>query len=175
MTDVSQHAAVQRVAQTLVGLGVQGEIRVLDDAARTAQAAADALGIEVGQIANSLVFVSVPAVADPDQGRHQLGDPGEPLLIMTSGAHRVDTHKVADLLGLADLQRATPEIVRAATGFAIGGVAPVGHPTSVRTFVDIALSRYDVVWAAAGHPHTVFPTSYEELVRITGGQPIEVS
>ncbi|WP_426566610.1 YbaK/EbsC family protein [Angustibacter sp. McL0619] len=174
MADLTEHNAVARVTQTLAGLGVQGQVRVLDDAARTAQAAADALGVEVSQIANSLVFVSVPAVADPDQGRHELGVPGEPLLIMTSGGHRVDTHKVADLIGVADLQRATPEIVRAATGFAIGGVAPVGHLTPVRTFIDIALSRYDVVWAAAGHPHTVFPTSYEELVRITGGQPIEV-
>ncbi|WP_460461394.1 YbaK/EbsC family protein [Angustibacter peucedani] len=176
MSDLAAHAAVTRVTETLAGLGVRGQVRVLDDAARTAQAAAEQLGVEVGQIANSLVFVGVAAVTDPDAGRHvRDGDGSEPLLVMTSGAHRVDTHKVADLLGLADLQRATPEIVRAATGFAIGGVAPVGHLVPVRTFVDVALSRYDVVWAAAGHPHTVFPTSYEELVRITGGQPIEVT
>ena len=145
MADLSGHDAVLRVTQTLEGLGVQGQVRVLDDAARTAQAAADALGVEVGQIANSLVFVTVPAVADPEQGRHELGAPGEPLLILTSGAHRVDTHKVADLIGVADLQRATPEIVRAATGFAIGKITPVGHLTPIRTFVDIALSHYDIV------------------------------
>src|SRR4051812_42478174 len=104
MVDLSEHSAVTRVTETLAGLGVQGRVRVLDDAARTAQAAAEALGVDVGQIANSLVFVSVPVVADPEQGRHELGSPGEPLLILTSGAHRVDTHKVADLLGLADLQ-----------------------------------------------------------------------
>lgn len=177
MPDLTAHAAVTRVVAALEALGVRGEVRVLDDAAPTAQAAADQLGVDVGQIANSLVFVGVPAVSDPDAGRHLRDDdaPGEPLLVLTSGAHRVDTHKVADLLGLADLQRATPEIVRAATGFAIGGVAPVAHLTPVRTFVDVALSRYDVVWAAAGHPHTVFPTSYEELVRITGAQPVEVT
>jgi prolyl-tRNA editing enzyme YbaK/EbsC (Cys-tRNA(Pro) deacylase) len=175
MSDLTQHSAVVRVSETLEGLGVHGEVKVLDDAARTAQAAADALGVQVGQIANSLVFVAVPPVVDPGQGRHQRLPEGEPLLILTSGAHRVDTHKVADLLGLAGLQRATPEIVRSATGFAIGGVAPVAHVTAIRTFVDVALSRYDVIWAAAGHPHTVFPTSYEELVRITGGQPLEVA
>jgi len=175
MTDLSAHAAVSRVIETLAALGVRGEVRTLDDAARTAQAAADQLGVEIGQIANSLVFVAVPGAIDPDAGRHARDTEIEPLLILTSGAHRVDTHKVADLIGLADLQRATPEIVRAATGFAIGGVAPVGHMTAVRTFIDVALSRYDVVWAAAGHPHTVFPTTYEELVRITGGQPLEVA
>ncbi len=176
MSDHASHAAVTRVVAALEALGVRGEVRVLDDAARTAQAAAEQLGVEVGQIANSLVFVGVSAASDPDAGRHVRDDDhGEPLLVLTSGAHRVDTHKVADLLGLADLQRATPEIVRTATGFAIGGVAPVGHLTPVRTLVDVALSRHDVVWAAAGHPHTVFPTSYEELVRITGGQPVEVS
>ncbi len=173
--DLSEHESVSRVVRTLAGLGVRGEVHVLGDAVRTAKAAADALGVEVGQIANSLVFVGIPAIIDPEQGRHERSPLGEPLLILTSGAHRVDTQKVADLLGLAGLERATPEIVRAATGFAIGGVAPVGHVTDVRTFVDVALARYDVVWAAAGHPHTVFPTTYEELVRITGGQSLEVT
>ena len=173
--DLSEHSAVSRVLQALGDLGVSGAVRVLGDAVRTAKAAADALGIEVGQIANSLVFVGVPAITDPGQGRHERSPDGEPLLILTSGAHRVDTQKVADLLGLAALERATPETVRAATGFAIGGVAPVGLVTPVRTIVDVALARYDVVWAAAGHPHAVFPTTYEELVRITGGQSLEVA
>lgn len=173
--DLSQHEAVARVVRTLGGLGVRGEVQVLGDAVRTAAAAAAALGVEVGQIANSLVFVGVPVADDPAHGRHAGAPQGEPLLILTSGAHRVDTQKVADLLGLAALDRATPETVRAATGFAIGGVAPVGLLTAVRTFVDVALARYDTVWAAAGHPHTVFPTTYEELMRITGGQSLEVA
>lgn len=148
---------------------------MLSDSARTAAEAAEALGVEVGQIASSLVFVTVPAASDSSHGRYERADCAEPLLVLTSGAHRVDVHKVADLLGLAGLDRAGADTVRAATGFAIGGVAPVGRPVPLRTLVDVALSRYDVVWAAAGHPHAVFPTTYDELLRITGGQPAEVS
>ena len=91
--------------------------------------------------------------------------------MLTSGAHRVDTAKVAALLGVGALRRATPEFVRAATGQAIGGVAPVGHPAPLRTLVDVALAGHEVVWAAGGVPHVVFPTTYEELLRITGGDP----
>src|SRR4051794_18581351 len=113
MPDLVAHSAVTRVAGALEQLGVRGQVRVLDDAARTAQAAAEQLGVEVGQIANSWFFGGARGVPPPDAGRHSReDDAGEPLLVMTSGAHRVDTHKVADLLGLADLQRATPEIVR---------------------------------------------------------------
>lgn len=153
------HPAVQRVRATLSDLGATGEVRVLDDAARTAQAAADQIGCPVGAIANSLVFV-----AD-----------GEPLLVLTSGAHRVDTAKVAGLLGVSEVRRADPDTVRSATGMVIGGVAPVGHPAPLRTLVDVELGTYDVVWAAAGHAHTVFPTSYDELLRITGGTAAEVA
>jgi prolyl-tRNA editing enzyme YbaK/EbsC (Cys-tRNA(Pro) deacylase) len=176
MNDPTQHPSVLRVRDALVGLGAHGydQVRVLDDSARTAKGAAEALGVEVGQIASSLVFVTVTPATDPEHGRHERTGHGEPLLVLTSGAHRVDTRKVADLLGLVGLDRATPELVKASTGFSIGGVAPVGHPTPLRTVVDVALSRFDVVWAAAGHPHTVFPTTYDELVRITGGQPVEV-
>jgi len=172
--DPATHPSVLRVQQVLAGLAVTGRVRVLDDAARTAVEAAAALGVQVGQIASSLVFVTVPAAAEPAHGRHLRAEGGEPLLVLTSGAHRVDVTKVADLLGLAGLDRPGADVVRAATGFAIGGVAPVGHPVPLRTLVDVALSRYDVVWAAAGHPHVVFPTSYDELLRITGGQPAEV-
>lgn len=175
MADPTRHPSVLRVQETLAGLGVHGKVRVLDGSARTAKDAAAALGIEVGQIASSLLFVTVTAVRDPEHGRHERDGHGEPLLVLTSGAHRVDTHKVADLLGLDGLDRATPELVRASTGFAIGGVAPVGHPAPLRTLVDVALARFDVVWAAAGHPHAVFPTTYDELVRVTGGQPVEVA
>ncbi len=174
MVDPSLSPSVLRVRQALADLGAQGELRVLADSARTARDAAAQLGVEVGQIASSLLFRTVPPVLDPDHGRHELEGTEEPLLVLTSGAHRVDTRKVADLLGVAGLDRATPDDVRTATGFAIGGVAPVGHPQPLRTLVDVDLARHQVVWAAAGHPHAVFPTSYEELLRLTGGTAAEV-
>jgi prolyl-tRNA editing enzyme YbaK/EbsC (Cys-tRNA(Pro) deacylase) len=153
------HPNVERVAAALREHGATGEIVELPDSARTAQAAADQLGCEVGAIANSLVF-------DAD---------GTPLLVMTSGAHRVDTGKVALLVGAEKVLRATPEFVREATGQTIGGVAPVGHPAPIRTLVDVWLDKYDEVWAAGGLAHTVFPTGYAELLKITGGTPAEVS
>ena len=151
-------ASVERVRRALAGHGATGAIRWLDDSARTAAAAAEQLGITPAQIANSLVFT-----AD-----------GEPVLVMASGAHRVDTAKLAVALGAQTVERAAPEAVRSATGFAIGGVAPVGHPSPLRTLVDEALSAYDVVWAAGGHPRSVFPTTYAELLRITGGTAADV-
>jgi prolyl-tRNA editing enzyme YbaK/EbsC (Cys-tRNA(Pro) deacylase) len=147
-----------RFAGVLTDLGVAGAVRVLPESASTAAAAAAQLGCEVGAIANSLVFA-----AD-----------GAPLLVMTSGAHRVDTARVASLIGAAVVSRADARSVRAWTGQVIGGVGPVGHPAPIRTLVDVWLAKYDVVWAAAGHPHTVFPTSFDELVRITGGTSAEV-
>jgi len=155
---VHSHPSVVRVTARLAELGAGGQVRTLDDAARTAAQAAAQLGIEVAQIANSLVFA-----AD-----------GAPLLVMASGGHRVDTAKVAGLVGAASVDRATPEFVREHTGFAIGGVAPVAHPEPLRTLVDTELERYDEVCAAAGHPHTVFPTTYAELLRITGGEPADI-
>ena len=139
-------------------LGVAGEVRELPEAAPTAAAAAAQLGCELGAIANSLVFS-----AD-----------GAPLLVMTSGAHRVDTAKVASLIGASEVARADARSVRDWTGQAIGGVAPVGHPSPIRTLVDTWLDKYDEIWAAGGHPHTVFPTSYAELIRITNGTPADV-
>ena len=139
-------------------LGARGAVQVLPESAPTAAAAAEQLGCEVGAIANSLVFA-----AD-----------GVPLLVMTSGAHHVDTGRVAALVGADVVARATARSVREWTGQAIGGVGPVGHPAPVRTLVDRWLAKYDVVWAAAGHPHTVFPTSFDELVRITGGTAADV-
>ena len=147
-----------RFAYTLKSQGVTGEVRELPEPAPTAAAAAEQLGCEVGAIANSLVF-------DAD---------GVPLLVMTSGAHRVDTSRVASLVGASVVARADARSVREWTGQAIGGVGPVGHPAPIPTLVDTWLSRYDVVWAAAGHPHTVFPTSFEELIRITAGTPADV-
>jgi prolyl-tRNA editing enzyme YbaK/EbsC (Cys-tRNA(Pro) deacylase) len=158
------HPNVQAVQDALDGSGARDaagrpcQIRMLDDAVHTAAAAAAALDVEVGQIANSLIF-------DAD---------GEPLLVLTSGAHRVDTGIVARGLGVAKLGRATPEFVREHTGQPIGGVAPLGHPKPVRTLVDAHLARYDEIWAAGGVPRAVFPTTYEELLRITAGTPTEV-
>ena len=147
-----------RFAAVLRDLGVAGEVRELPESAPTAAAAATQLGCELGAIANSLVFS-----AD-----------GAPLLVMTSGAHRVDTARVAALIGASRVGRADARSVREWTGQAIGGVAPVGHPSPIRTLVDTWLDKYDVIWAAGGHPHTVFPTSYAELIRITNGSPADV-
>ena len=152
------HKNAEHVAAQLQELGVSGQVQELPEPAPTAATAAAQLGCEVGAIANSLVFS-----AD-----------GEPLLVLTSGAHRVDTAKVAAELGAQKIGRADPEFVYASTGQRIGGVAPVGHPRPIRTLVDNALADYNVVWAAAGHVHTVFPTSFSELVRITSGAPADV-
>jgi prolyl-tRNA editing enzyme YbaK/EbsC (Cys-tRNA(Pro) deacylase) len=152
------HGNAEHVATALRTLGVVGQVRELAEPAPTAATAAAQLGCEVGAIANSLVFS-----AD-----------GDPLLVLTSGAHRVNTAKVAAELGVQKVGRAEPEFVYAATGQPIGGVAPVGHPKPIRTLIDTALAGYEVVWAAAGHVHTVFPTSFDELVRITSGVPADV-
>jgi prolyl-tRNA editing enzyme YbaK/EbsC (Cys-tRNA(Pro) deacylase) len=153
------HPSAMKVAGVLRELGVTGDVRELPGPAPTAATAAAQLGCEVGAIANSLVFN-----AD-----------GAPLLVLTSGAHRVDTGKVAALVGADKVRRADPDFVRQSTGQVIGGVAPVGHPAPLRTLVDTELGAYEVVWAAAGHVHTVFATSFGELVRITGGTPATVA
>jgi prolyl-tRNA editing enzyme YbaK/EbsC (Cys-tRNA(Pro) deacylase) len=163
---VADHPCVVRVREALEATGAQGQVVVLDDHARTAAAAAEQLGVTVAQIANSLVF-AVPDDAAPG-GRRAL-------LVLTSGAHRVDTARVAALIGAPRLDRADADFVRVSTGFAIGGVAPVGHVAPLQTLVDDALAEHAEVWAAAGHPRTVFATSFDELVRITGGQPATVA
>lgn len=155
---VADHPAVARVRQALSSGGAAGEIRVLEEAARTAVQAAEHLGVDVGQIANSLVFT-----AD-----------GAPLLVLASGIGRVDLTLVAAAVGARAVRRAHPDIVREHTGFVIGGVAPVGHLHPITTVVDAHLASYDVVWAAAGHPHAVFPTTYDELCRLTGGRTATV-
>ncbi|HEY0002150.1 MAG TPA: YbaK/EbsC family protein [Actinoplanes sp.] len=154
------HPNVIAVREALAAAGGSvPQVVILDEAVHTAAAAAAALGVEVGQIANSLIF-------DAD---------GEPLLVLTSGAHRVDTAKVSAALGVARLRRASPEFVREHTGQAIGGVAPLGHPKPVRTLVDTALAEFQVVWAAGGVPRAVFPITYAELVRVTAGTPVVVA
>lgn len=152
------HPNTDRVVAALRATGCAAEVVELSEPARTAAEAAALLGVSVGQIANSLVFT-----AD-----------GEPLLVMTSGANRVDTAALGERIG-ATVERADPATVRAATGFPIGGVAPVGFPAPLRVLVDEDLLGYDAVWAAAGTPHTVFPTTGAELVRITGGAPVRVT
>ncbi len=152
------HRNVRTVVAALEKAGVDSPVVVLPDSAPTAAAAADQLGCDVAAIANSLVF-------DAD---------ATPVLVMTSGAHRVDTTLVAEHLGVRALRRASAEFVRTHTGQPIGGVAPVGHPAPLRTLVDEWLARHETVWAAAGHPHTVFATTFDELMRITGGEPVAV-
>lgn len=157
MTDL--HPNVARVARALHDGGARGEVRQLDSSTRTAQEAADTLGVPVGAIVKSLVFT-----ADDS-----------PVLVLASGDHQVDTAKVAAALAVTTVRRADADTVRAATGFPIGGVAPVAHPQPLRTVVDRHLATYDVLWAAAGTPHAVFPTGYDELVRLTGGDPADVA
>lgn len=154
-----EHPAITRFRDVLARRGGTGRVVVLPDSVHTAPLAAAALGCEVGAIANSLLF-------DAD---------GSPVLILTSGAHRVDTGKVAAELGVSTLGRATPEFVRTHTGQVIGGVSPIAHPAPVPTYIDPWLQRYDEVWAAAGHASAVFSTSYDELVRLTAATPLEVA
>jgi prolyl-tRNA editing enzyme YbaK/EbsC (Cys-tRNA(Pro) deacylase) len=154
------HANCEAVDAVLAAAGAEGRVRILDEAAPTAAAAAALVGVEVGAIANSLVFRTAE---------------GTPLLVLTSGAHRVDTAKVARLVPTPTLGRADADFVYAATGQRIGGVAPIGHPAPITTIVDVALGEYPQVWAAGGIPHAVFPTSFAELVRLTGGTPAEVA
>lgn len=133
----------------MISNGLSTEITVLAESARSAAEAASALGIEVGQIASSIIF--------------KLSDQ-KPLLVITSGRHRVDTELVADKLGIDKLDRVDADYVKENSGFSIGGVAPIGwtNPPAI-VIIDEALSEYEVVWAAAGHPHAVFPSSFNEL------------
>ena len=159
MEGVKEKAAVKRVLAALLEHGLEGEVHVLSDSARTAQEAATALGIEVGQIASSLIFKL------PDES---------PLLIITSGRHRVDTDLVAKKLGIEELVRVDADYVKEKSGFSIGGVAPIGWVSPATVLIDQALNDYEVVWAAAGHPYAVYPTSYAELIECTGAKPMVV-
>jgi prolyl-tRNA editing enzyme YbaK/EbsC (Cys-tRNA(Pro) deacylase) len=159
MSEILNSASVLRVREALDKAALSAEILELPGAARTAKAAADFLGCEIGQIANSLVF------------RMQSG---APLLVMSSGAKRVDLERLAAVTGEA-IGKADADFVRRATGFAIGGVAPVGHAEPLRTFVEESLASYRDIWAAAGHPHTVFRLTYDDLLRITRGTAVQVA
>ena len=152
------HPNCEAVNDILQAAGLAGRVQMLDEAVSTARAAAAYLGCPVGAIANSLIFAT---------------DAGAPLLIMTSGAHRVDMIKVGELLGV-ELRRASADFVREHAGQPIGGVAPVGHPQPIPTIVDRALADYDELWAAGGIPHAVFPLTYRELLLLTGGSELDV-
>ena len=154
----TEPAAIARFRDAHAALGGTGEIVILPESVHTAALAAAALGCEVGAIANSLLF---------DTG-------GSPVLILTSGSHRVDTQLTSERIGVKQLKRATPEFVREHTGQVIGGVSPIAHPTAVPTWLDRELRRYDVIWAAAGHPAAVYSTTYDELLAMTDAQEIEV-
>jgi prolyl-tRNA editing enzyme YbaK/EbsC (Cys-tRNA(Pro) deacylase) len=154
----TEHPSIIRFRDEHARRGGSGEIVILPESVHTAALAAQALGCEVGAIANSLVF----------------DDHGTPVLILTSGAHRVDTERTAATIGAGRLARAKPEFVREHTGQVIGGVSPIGHPAPVPTYIDSWLKQYDVVWAAAGHPAAVYSTTYDELVAMTGATGIEV-
>lgn len=160
MEEVLANPSVIRVSLLLKELGCLGEPTILSESARTALDAANALGIEVGQVASSIVF-KLPS--------------GNALLVITSGRHRVDTELVAKNLGVDKLHRADADFVKSASGFSIGGVSPLGWISKPEIIlIDEALSDYDVVWAAAGHPHAVYPTTYDELIQCTGAQPMIV-
>ena len=160
MDGILEKAAVRRFIDAANSLGVKGQINILAETARTAVDAANGLGIEVGQIASSLIF-TLPS--------------GNPLLIITSGRHRVDTELVAKNLNIAELGRADANYVKEVSGYSVGGVSPIGWITTPEiTLIDEALNDYEVVWAASGHPHAVYPTSFSELIACTGAAPMVV-
>lgn len=148
-----------RVIAALRAAGVEATARVLPESTRTAAQAAKVLGCDIGAIANSLVFIADDA----------------PLLVLTSGAHRVDPDRLAARLGRTSIRIATPTEVENATGQKVGGVSPVGHPAPVETVVDGELAGYERIWAAAGTANAVFDTTFDELVTATGARVVEVA
>jgi prolyl-tRNA editing enzyme YbaK/EbsC (Cys-tRNA(Pro) deacylase) len=158
-----EHPRIAAFRSVLETRGGRGRVVVLPASVHTGQLAADALGCDVGAIANSLLFRGVRP-----EGKEL------PVLVLTSGAHRVDTDHVAGAAGLSALRRGDPAFVEQHTGQVIGGVSPIGHPAPVLTYLDRALAAYDEIWAAAGHPAAVFSTTYDELLRLTGAIEIEV-
>ncbi|MGH9063661.1 MAG: YbaK/EbsC family protein [Acidimicrobiales bacterium] len=152
------HPSARRVQEALAAAGSDAAVRQLEDSTRTSAEAAQALGVEVGQIAKSLVFL-----AD-----------GRPLVVVASGADRVDTEAVARAVGAKRVSRADAGAVRDATGYPIGGVSPVGLGPGITVLVEEALARFERVWAAAGTPNAVYPTSFAELLSVTRGRPADV-
>jgi orotate phosphoribosyltransferase len=147
------HRNARRVQDQLEAAGLATRVTEVETSARTAEDAARSLGVELGQIVKSLVFL-----AD-----------GEPVLVLMAGDHRVDHEKAVLALGATRIEMADPEVVRSSTGFPIGGVAPMGHPRRLRTLVDQSLERFDILWAAGGTPKAVFPSSFVELIALSTG------
>lgn len=154
----SLHPNARRAQEALLAAGCSAQVRQLADSARTAAEAAAALGVHVGQIAKSLVFL-----AD-----------GRPVLVVASGPDRVDTHAVARELKAERVSRADAAAVREATGYPIGGVSPAGLRADLEVLIDEGLAAYEVIWAAAGTPHAVYPTTFAELLSVTGGRTVDV-
>ncbi|MCZ3386448.1 MAG: YbaK/EbsC family protein [Actinomycetia bacterium] len=152
------HPSNVRVQEALDAAGVSADVRKLPESTHTAAAAAEALGCEIGAIANSLVFMADAAA----------------ILVMSSGAAKVNTDLLAYVIGVGEVRRATPEEVRAATGFPIGGVAPVGHPASLPTWIDVDLEQFPEIWAAGGTPDSIVGLTYGGLLTATGGTPTRV-
>ena len=152
------HANVQRVVDAAAALGLEVFPRTFPDGTRTAQEAADAIGVELGQIVKSLIF----------------GVDGEIVLAYVSGANQLDETKLAEAAGGVMCQRVDADVVRSATGFPIGGVPPFGHATPLRIFIDPDLLQYDEVWAAAGTWHDVFGIEPHKLVEASGGAVIDL-
>lgn len=155
----SEHPSVTKFRKAASELGIKGEVIQTQETARTADEAAATLGVQVGQIVKSLVFE-----AD-----------GETVLVLTSGENKVDTNKVALAFNVSKVGKADADKTREVTGYAIGGVPPLGHATKMKILIDETFKKFDEIWAAAGHPHFVFPTTYEELVRLSGAIPTDVA
>jgi prolyl-tRNA editing enzyme YbaK/EbsC (Cys-tRNA(Pro) deacylase) len=153
------HPNARRVQEALAAAGVGGRVRELDASARTSAEAADALGVEVGQIAKTLVFLAG----------------GRPVVVIASGSDRVDVAALARVVRVDRVKRADADAVKAATGYSIGGVSPAGLPAAVEVLIDGGLSRYEVIWAAAGTHYAVYPTSFADLVSVTGGRVVDVA
>ena len=155
----SEHPSVTKFRKAAQELGIKGEVIQTQETARTADEAAATLGVQVGQIVKSLVFE-----AD-----------GETVLVLTSGENKVDTDKEALAFNVTKVGKADADKTREVTGYAIGGVPPLGHSTKMKILIDETFKKFDEIWAAAGHPHFVFPTTYEELVRLSGAIPTDVA
>ncbi|ATQ30607.1 EbsC protein [Rhodococcus ruber] len=151
------HPNAARVADTLIARGHHGLITTQPESVHTAEQAAAVLGVDVGAIVKSLVFL--------------LDD--EPVLLLVSGAHRVNPERTGKRLGGA-LVAAPPDVVTEVTGQTVGGVAPLGHPTNLTTYVDTALAAFPQLWASGGHPRTLFRTTFRELMRITAAVDVDV-
>ncbi|MFT4165835.1 MAG: YbaK/EbsC family protein [Microlunatus sp.] len=159
MSTAALHPSAEKINAILVQNGLAGRVRILANAAPTAQAAADQIGCPVGAIANSLVFATAE---------------GTPLLVMTSGIHRVNLRRLGSRIGTT-IKRADAEFVRTHTSQPIGGVAPFGHPRHIRTIIDVDLAAHDLLWAGGGIPHAVFPLTYADLVALTEGEELPVA